>query len=167
MRGFALVRVLIAVTILVLLVALANQIYSGSKTPLRTIRVGPDIVVTCKAKESVMFTGFTLDESKGPMPFMRGYMAPIPGDLEVATAPPAGVSLRLRFTINTEDSKLKVGDVSVSAKDSLIAQGPLPKGAVEIPFGDDVLEYIHTGGKVELNVAVEAGQLVIEYRRPE
>jgi hypothetical protein len=156
-RGFAWPRVLIALAILALLVILANQVWSGSKTPLRTIRIGPDIVVNCKARESVVFTGFTLDGTEGPTPFLRGYLGPEKGTTEVEHGPPPGVSLRLRFAINRDESMMKVGAVSLPA--------PSPD-AEEIPFRDDVLEYVHTNGKVELNVDVEAGRLVIQVRRP-
>ncbi len=167
MRGFALVRVLIAAAILALLAILANQVYSSAKTPLRTIRIGSDIVITCKARESVMFTGFSLDEREQPTPFMRGYLGPTKGDSTLKDEPPAGALMRLRFAINTDDSMVDVGGLSLPANGWLGVQRMVLKSTEEIPFGDDVLEYIHTSGKVVLNVDVEAGRLVIEVRRPQ
>ena len=166
MRGFALVRVLIGLAILGVLAILANQVYSGSKTPLRTIQIGSDIVITCKAPESVMFTGFSLDEREQPTPFMRGYLGPTGGTAKLDDDPPAGAPLRLRFAINTDDSAMEVQGLSVPANKWLGVLGPLPKTAEEIPDDDEMLEYIHSSGKVELHVDVKAGRLVIEYRRP-
>lgn len=157
-KGFAWLQVLIALAILVVLVILANQVWSGPKTPLRTIKIGPDLVVHCKAREPVVFTAFTLDGTDGPTPFLRGYLGPVQGTTEVEEGPPAGVSMRLRFAINRDEGNMKVAAVSLRA--------PASGSAEEIPFRDDVLEYVHTSGKVELNVDVEAGRLVIEVRKP-
>ena len=57
--------------------------------------------------------------------------------------------------------------VSVPANKWLGVAGPLPADAKEIPDDDDVLEYIHSGGKVELHVKVVEGRLLIDFAKPE
>ena len=166
--GIANVRWLIAAAILIVLVILASQVYSGTKTPLRTITVGSNIVVTCKAAESIWFTGFAIDESaQEAIPFVRGYLGPTAGTSQLKDEPPAGVPLRLRFAINTDTTMQDFHGMSVPANKWHGVVGPLPADAKEIPFDDDVLEYIHSGGKVELHVKVVDGRLLIEFAKPE
>ncbi len=168
MRGFALLRWLIAAAIMILLVFLGQQVYSASQVPLRSIQIGSDILITCKSAESIKFTGFSLfsEDGEQPRPFMCGYLGPTKGTATLNDDPPTGAPLRLRFAINTNADIMDVEGLSVAANEWLGVVGPLPGDAQEIPLDDDVLEYIHAAGKLELHVRVVAGRLVIEYRRP-